>query len=216
MAGPDEVISRMMEVPLGEVTPGALDSAEVCRAAILIPLFAFAARRAELVGVQWTDPRAATVVEVGRSAIVAGAWENRTVFTGIIDAFQGFRFAAHRGWLESQPAVRAALCLDLGVPDGKRRQFWRAVDDVFSETRSRLLDGGQLQHVLSVDVYGAGGIDADWALLSPFNWTKFASDATTITGGLTVAAAGMSSSAILLVPAGVLLICGACLKQLAE
>lgn len=216
MTSPQDVVGRLIEVPLSEIEPGTLASAAAYRAAGLIPLLAFAARDADLRGVELFDPGVASVIDEGRSAIVAGIWENRRTLPRIIEAFEGFQFAEYGGWLESLPTVSTALGFDLGVREDKRREFWLAVDRTFSETRARLLDVGELRNVLSVDIFRIGGVESGWAVLSLFNWTRFAGETANIVGGLTVAAAGISSSAILLVPAGVLLICAACLKQMAE
>lgn len=215
MTTPNEVVARLGEISVAEIEPDALGSADVYRAASLIPLFAFAARDAELRGLASADPGVASIIDAGRSAVVAGVWENQEIVPRMLSAFEGFSFSENSGWIEALPMMRTGLEFDLGVSDEKRQQFWIAIDETFAGSRASLFDPDALQAILAVDIFGIGGVGAEWAVLSPFNWTQFAGETATIVGGLTVAAAGISTNAVLLLPAGVLLICGASLKQLA-
>lgn len=216
MADPGEVVARLLDVPLAELRPDGLLVPELYRAASLMPWIALAARDAELRGVEWSDPGMLSILEAGRVATVAGVRENRDVIASVLAAFDGFQMVEHRSWIESLPGVRSALGFDLGVDEEKRIAFWGAVDGLMAHSPVRITDPDELQNLFVIDGFSSGGVHAAWAVLSPFNWTQFASDTAQICGVVALGAASATQTPFLLLPAGILMAAGAALKQMVE
>lgn len=218
MARPSDLAKRLADVQLSEIDTQA--ASDLFRGVSLLPLYAIAAREAHHVknaeGEARAEDRFRETARAVRPVAADLISRNKYVLPRIVEAFEGFAFAEHSSWLAGVPTIRTGMLFELGVSSEKQTSCWEFVGKTFGESGARFGNADELASLMQIEMFQKEAIEPGWAVLSPFNWTKFAGETAIALGSLEVAAAAIVGNIYLLIPAGVLLIGGACLKQLGE